>query len=265
MTFQSVCSVQTAWSPCIHHLEVDVTLYSCMIESPSLHSHLFPSSVHWFRRNIWSISLLRTTKYSRWTIDQPIKQRSFFSDSVLCVSIFHKGRHPSFFSFSIERNRSLHWTNSPMFAAFRRRAASATRSESSVKEGPLVDTNGRKANAENQGFITPTLPTNGNGLKHRTLSGLSVSSSSSLSTSPMLNITRQHEKQELQTLNDRLAVIIDTVRRLEQDNEKLRVSEEKQKRILLNQLLVPCRTWSKAMLSLLKQKHRKWKPCMKMN
>ncbi len=32
------------------------------------------------------------------------------------------------------------------------------------------------------------------------------------------------EKQELQTLNDRLAVIIDTVRRLEQDNEKLRVS-----------------------------------------
>jgi hypothetical protein len=41
---------------------------------------------------------------------------------------------------------------------------------------------------------------------------------------PTLNITRQQEKHELQTLNDRLAVIIDTVRRLEQDNEKLRVN-----------------------------------------
>ncbi|CAF5033704.1 unnamed protein product, partial [Rotaria socialis] len=64
---------------------------------------------------------------------------------------------------------------------------------------------------------------NGSGIKHRTLSGVSISSSStSLATSPLLNITRQQEKHELQTLNDRLAVIIDTVRRLEQDNEKLR-------------------------------------------
>jgi hypothetical protein len=119
-----------------------------------------------------------------------------------------------------------------MFAAFRRRAASASRSESNVKETPLVETNGRKGNIENNGFITPTvtsngsgsLSVNGNGMKHRTLSGLSMtSSSSSFSTSPTLNITRQQEKQELQTLNDRLAVIIDTVRRLEQDNEKLRV------------------------------------------
>jgi hypothetical protein len=116
-----------------------------------------------------------------------------------------------------------------MFAAFRRRAASASRSELNVKETPLIETNGRKEN----GFITPTVTTNGtntltvnntNGMKHRTLSGLSMtSSSSSFSTSPTLNITRQQEKQELQTLNDRLAVIIDTVRRLEQDNEKLRV------------------------------------------
>jgi hypothetical protein len=123
-----------------------------------------------------------------------------------------------------------------MFAAFRRRAASASRSESSVKETPLVETNGRKTNIENNistGFITPTMTSNGtntlnvngNGMKHRTLSGLSMtSSSSSFSTSPTLNITRQQEKQELQTLNDRLAVIIDTVRRLEQDNEKLRVN-----------------------------------------
>jgi hypothetical protein len=122
-----------------------------------------------------------------------------------------------------------------MFAAFRRRAASASRSESNVKETSLVETNGRKGNIENNlstGFITPTITTNGtntlnvngHGMKHRTLSGLSItSSSSSFSTSPTLNITRQQEKQELQTLNDRLAVIIDTVRRLEQDNEKLRV------------------------------------------
>ena len=84
-----------------------------------------------------------------------------------------------------------------------------------------MEANGRKSNAENNGFTTPTLT----GLKHRTLSGASLTStaSSSLTTSPLLNITRQQEKQELQTLNDRLAVIIDTVRRLEQDNEKLRV------------------------------------------
>ena len=114
-----------------------------------------------------------------------------------------------------------------MFSVFRRRAASTSRSESSVKENSPGDTNLRKSNAENTGFTTPTLSTNNNGLKHRTLSGISLSSSasSSLTTSPLLNITRQQEKHELQTLNDRLAVIIDTVRRLEQDNEKLRVRE----------------------------------------
>lgn len=124
-----------------------------------------------------------------------------------------------------------------MFAAFRRRAASTSRSESNVKEDHLVETNGRKGNVENSmstGFITPTVTSNGtnslsvnsNGMKTRTLSGLSMTStSSSFSTSPTLNITRQQEKQELQTLNDRLAVIIDTVRRLEQDNEKLRVRQ----------------------------------------
>jgi len=110
-----------------------------------------------------------------------------------------------------------------MFSVFRRRTASTSRSDSNVKENSLSENNIRKSNVENNGFITPTL-SNGNGLKHRTLSGVSLTSSSSslLSTSPLLNITRQQEKHELQTLNDRLAVIIDTVRRLEQDNEKLR-------------------------------------------
>jgi hypothetical protein len=113
-----------------------------------------------------------------------------------------------------------------MFSVFRRRAASTSRSESSVKENSHVENNVRKSNVDNNGFITPILSTNGNGLKHRTLSGISLTSSasSSLTTSPLLNITRQQEKHELQTLNDRLAVIIDTVRRLEQDNEKLRVN-----------------------------------------
>ncbi|CAF3683074.1 unnamed protein product [Rotaria socialis] len=112
-----------------------------------------------------------------------------------------------------------------MFAAFRRRAASASRSEPNVKENSPIE------NSHSNGFITPTVTANGtntlsvnsNGMKHRTLSGLSTTSaSSSFSTSPTLNITRQQEKHELQTLNDRLAVIIDTVRRLEQDNEKLK-------------------------------------------
>lgn len=105
-----------------------------------------------------------------------------------------------------------------MFSVFRRRAASATRSEPTIKDGPLTENKARRSNVENLGVSTPT------GQKHRTISGTSLSSSSTLSNSPLLNITRQQEKQELQTLNDRLAVIIDTVRRLEQDNEKLRVN-----------------------------------------
>ena len=120
-----------------------------------------------------------------------------------------------------------------MFSVFRRRAASTSRSDSNVKENSLVESNSRKSNAENNGFITPTLT----GLKHRTLSGASLTStaSSSLTTSPLLNITRQQEKHELQTLNDRLAVIIDTVRRLEQDNEKLRVNFCHDEKVFLNE------------------------------
>lgn len=115
-----------------------------------------------------------------------------------------------------------------MFAAFRRRAASGSRSDNNTKENSPTENVSNNTNC----FLTPNIPANPtsntlsvNGMKHRTLSGLSInSSSSSFSTSPTLNISRQQEKQELQTLNDRLAVIIDTVRRLEQDNEKLRVN-----------------------------------------
>ena len=128
-----------------------------------------------------------------------------------------------------------------MFAAFRRRTASVPRTDTNGKEATAVDTTSRKANAENNGYTTPILATNGHGLKHRTLSGISLSSSSSslLTTSPLLNITRQHEKQELQTLNDRLAVIIDTVRRLEQDNEKLRVRSPGDKHLPFIVLIAP--------------------------
>ncbi len=153
-----------------------------------------------------------------------------------------------------------------MFSVFRRRAASTSRSESSVKENSLVENNVRKSNAENNGFITPILSTNGNGLKHRTLSGISLtSSSSSLTTSPLLNVTRQQEKQELQTLNDRLAVIIDTVRRLEQDNEKLRVNLIESKIIIRKKNLFFFRILLKQMLNHLKVKHQKLKHYMKMN
>jgi hypothetical protein len=152
-----------------------------------------------------------------------------------------------------------------MFSVFRRRAASTSQSDSNLKENSNIGTNNLKANAENNGFITPTLSTNGNGYKHRTLSGISLSSSSSsLTTSPLLNITRQQEKQELQTLNDRLAVIIDTVRRLEQDNEKLRVRFIDYKSIKFICILF-FRVSLKQMLNHLKLKHQKLKHYMKMN
>lgn len=137
-----------------------------------------------------------------------------------------------------------------MFSLFHRRTASASRSDSNVKENS-------KANAENHGLITPTPPTNGTGYKRRTLSGVSLAStSSSLTTSPLLNITRQQEKHELQTLNDRLAVIIDTVRRLEQDNEKLRVRDRHSRRDECVHIFVS-RRLLKAMLNRSKRKHRR--------
>jgi len=46
--------------------------------------------------------------------------------------------------------------------------------------------------------------------------------SSASSTSTNLNLSRTQEKEQLETLNNRLAVYIDTVRRLEQDNKELK-------------------------------------------
>ena len=53
-----------------------------------------------------------------------------------------------------------------------------------------------------------------------------TSSTRNRNTSPSnsgLNISRAQEKEQLETLNNRLAVYIDTVRRLEQDNRELKV------------------------------------------
>lgn len=40
-----------------------------------------------------------------------------------------------------------------------------------------------------------------------------------------LNLSRAQEKEQLETLNNRLAVYIDTVRRLEHDNKELKVND----------------------------------------
>ena len=42
-----------------------------------------------------------------------------------------------------------------------------------------------------------------------------------------LSLSRSEEKQQLETLNNRLAVYIDTVRRLEQENKELKVKFKK--------------------------------------
>lgn len=147
-----------------------------------------------------------------------MKTRSFsLSDNVLCLVFYIKAiSQNQYLTINVNNNRSK------MFSVFRRRTASGSRSDQNVKENSPVKA---KPTNDNTGFTTPTLTASATGNKPRTFSGASrTSSTTSLVTSPLLNITRQQEKHELQTLNDRLAVIIDTVRRLEQDNEKLRVN-----------------------------------------
>jgi sugar-specific transcriptional regulator TrmB len=58
------------------------------------------------------------------------------------------------------------------------------------------------------------------------MSTRSASTSRTRNASPSnsgLNLSRAQEKEQLETLNNRLAVYIDTVRRLEQDNKELKV------------------------------------------
>ncbi|CAF0840932.1 unnamed protein product [Didymodactylos carnosus] len=118
-----------------------------------------------------------------------------------------------------------------MFSAFKRRAASASKSDTNVKGvSPRGSTSTVTSKTNENGLYGTPTPSNENNnnnskqIRGRTFSGLSLTSSSSstLTTSPLLNITRLQEKEELQTLNDRLAIIIDTVRRLEQENSKLK-------------------------------------------
>jgi GTP:adenosylcobinamide-phosphate guanylyltransferase len=59
--------------------------------------------------------------------------------------------------------------------------------------------------------------------KMSTRSATSRTRNASPSSSSGLNISRAQEKEQLETLNNRLAVYIDTVRRLEHDNRELKV------------------------------------------
>jgi lamin B len=59
-------------------------------------------------------------------------------------------------------------------------------------------------------------------MSHRAAS-TSRTRNASPSSGTGLNISRAQEKEQLETLNNRLAVYIDTVRRLEHDNRELKV------------------------------------------
>jgi hypothetical protein len=78
-----------------------------------------------------------------------------------------------------------------------------------------------------------------------------------------LNVSRAQEKEQLETLNNRLAVYIDTVRRLEHDNKELKVNNfffsslktsYESFRILLRPIAIN-----------MKLKHRRLNNCMNMN
>ncbi len=60
-------------------------------------------------------------------------------------------------------------------------------------------------------------------MANRSSSSLRNRNTSTSSNTGGLNLSRAQEKEQLETLNNRLAVYIDTVRRLEQDNRELRV------------------------------------------
>ncbi len=56
-------------------------------------------------------------------------------------------------------------------------------------------------------------------------SSASVRSRNASGNASGLNLSRAQEKEQLETLNNRLAVYIDTVRRLEHDNKELKVND----------------------------------------
>ncbi|CAF4023969.1 unnamed protein product, partial [Rotaria sp. Silwood2] len=59
-------------------------------------------------------------------------------------------------------------------------------------------------------------------MANRSSSSLRSRNASSSTNTGGLNLSRAQEKEQLETLNNRLAVYIDTVRRLEQDNKELK-------------------------------------------
>ena len=61
-------------------------------------------------------------------------------------------------------------------------------------------------------------------MANRSSSSLRNRNTSTSSNTGGLNLSRAQEKEQLETLNNRLAVYIDTVRRLEQDNRELKVN-----------------------------------------
>jgi hypothetical protein len=60
-------------------------------------------------------------------------------------------------------------------------------------------------------------------MANRSSASLRSRNTSATGNSGGLNISRAQEKEQLETLNNRLAVYIDTVRRLEHDNRELKV------------------------------------------
>jgi hypothetical protein len=61
-------------------------------------------------------------------------------------------------------------------------------------------------------------------MANRSSASLRSRNTSSSGNTGGLNLSRAQEKEQLETLNNRLAVYIDTVRRLEQDNKELKVN-----------------------------------------
>lgn len=62
-------------------------------------------------------------------------------------------------------------------------------------------------------------------MANRSSASVRSRNTSSSGSTPGLNLSRAQEKEQLETLNNRLAVYIDTVRRLEQDNRELKVGD----------------------------------------